>query len=251
PELGDDQPLEEDLHLEDLLLERVGVERHARELVEIRVALGRAADHRDQLQPRLRVARLVLHERRVVELRLVVRREREELRRHLDRELVGLQLLGDHRAPDVAAPRLLLRRALRLGDRRQVVPGQVAPVPLGALRKRVVPVDLAELLARRAVLDRRVQRLPPLPSLRPPFAAVSLRARRRASGFHSIRLVLRRTNHLPSLTTTQPVTALRRLNTPMRPTLTPLTWESPPRLRRRGGLQGGGPDPPAGGPSPP
>src|SRR5439155_9202782 len=131
--------------------------------------------------------------------------EREELRRHLDRELVGLQLLRDHRAPDVAAARLLLGRALRLRDRRQLVPGQVAHLPLSPLRERVVPVDLAELLARRAVLHRRAQRLPPLPSLR---------VRRRAIGFHCTRLALRRTNHLPSLRVSQPVTALRRLNTP-------------------------------------
>ena len=35
----DDQPLEEHLHEEDLLLEQVGLEEHVRELVEVRVAL--------------------------------------------------------------------------------------------------------------------------------------------------------------------------------------------------------------------
>ena len=42
-EARDDHPLEEDLHQEDLLLERVEVEEHRRELVEVRVALGLAA----------------------------------------------------------------------------------------------------------------------------------------------------------------------------------------------------------------
>ena len=73
-EARDDQPLEEDLHQEDLLLEHVGLEEHVRELVEVRVALALAADLADQLQPRLGVARLVLHHRRVVEARLRVRR---------------------------------------------------------------------------------------------------------------------------------------------------------------------------------
>ena len=101
----------------------------------------------DQRQPRLAVARLVLHHRRVVDLGLVVRREREELRRHLDRELVGLELLGDHRAPDVEPPRLLLRRAPQLGDRRQVLPGQGVDAPLGALREVVEAEDLLVPLA--------------------------------------------------------------------------------------------------------
>ena len=43
PEARDDQPLEEHLHQEDLLLERVEREEHRRELVEIRIALGLAA----------------------------------------------------------------------------------------------------------------------------------------------------------------------------------------------------------------
>ena len=73
PEARDDQPLEEDLHLEHLLLERLRLERHLRQLVEVRVALGDAARLLDELQPRLDVPRLVLHHRRVVELRLVVR----------------------------------------------------------------------------------------------------------------------------------------------------------------------------------
>ena len=41
-ELRDDQPLEEDLHQEDLLLERVRVDHEPRHLVEVRVALARA-----------------------------------------------------------------------------------------------------------------------------------------------------------------------------------------------------------------
>ena len=48
PKARDDQPLVEDLHLEDLLLERVGLERHVRELVEVRVALPLPADLADQ-----------------------------------------------------------------------------------------------------------------------------------------------------------------------------------------------------------
>ena len=84
------------------------------ERVEVRVALALAADLADQLQPRLGVARLVLHHRRVVEPRLRVGRRVEQLRRHLDREHVGLELLHDDRAPDVHAPRAALRRALPL-----------------------------------------------------------------------------------------------------------------------------------------
>ena len=38
-EARDDQPLVEDLHQKDLLLERVGLERHVREVVEVRIAL--------------------------------------------------------------------------------------------------------------------------------------------------------------------------------------------------------------------
>ena len=43
PEARDDQPLEEDLHLEHLLLERLRLEGHLRQRVEVRVALGDAA----------------------------------------------------------------------------------------------------------------------------------------------------------------------------------------------------------------
>ena len=103
PEARDDQALVEDLHLEDLLLERVGLEGHVRELVEVRVALGGAAGLGDQLEPRLGVARLVLHHRRVVELRLGVGRDVQELGGHLAGEHVRLELLGEDRAPHVAA----------------------------------------------------------------------------------------------------------------------------------------------------
>ena len=89
-EARDDQALEEDLHHEHLFLERVRVEHLPGELVEVRIALGHPPRLLDQLQPGLGVARLVLHHRRVVELRLAVRGDREELRRHLDGELVRL-----------------------------------------------------------------------------------------------------------------------------------------------------------------
>ena len=73
PETRDDQALEEDLHQEHLFLERVEVEEHRCQLVQVRVALGLAAGRLGQLQPRLG-ARLVLRHRRVVEPRLGVRR---------------------------------------------------------------------------------------------------------------------------------------------------------------------------------
>src|SRR5581483_11679596 len=62
-----------------------------------------------------------------------------------DRELVGLQLLGDDRPPEVASPRELLRRALVLRDRRHLAPRQVAHLPLGALRQLVVAEDAGEV----------------------------------------------------------------------------------------------------------
>ena len=147
PEARDDQPLVEDLHLEDLLLERVRLERHVRELVEVRVALGDAADLVDQLEPRLGVARLVLHHRRVVELRLGVGRDVQELRGHLAGEHVGLELLREDGAPHVASPRAALRRALPLRDRRELVPGQVAHLPLLLLGELVEAQDACVGLA--------------------------------------------------------------------------------------------------------
>ena len=108
PEARDDQALVEDLHLEDLLLERVRLERHVRELVQVRVALRGAACLLDQLQPGLGVARLVLHHRRVVELRLRIGRDVQQLRRHLAGEHVGLELLREHGTPHVLAPCLPL-----------------------------------------------------------------------------------------------------------------------------------------------
>ena len=157
-EARDDQALEEDLHLEDLLLERLRLERHLRQLVEVGVALRDAAGLVRELQPRLDVAGLVLHHRRVVELRLAMRRQVEQLRRHLDRELVRLQLLGDHRAPDGLAPLLPLRRGARagLGDRRDLAPRHVPHLPLLLLRQLVEAEDAASLV----VLGRVVCRLP-------------------------------------------------------------------------------------------
>ena len=56
-EARNDQPLEEDLHEEDLLLEQVElVEEHTRELVQVGVALGGAADLAQELEPGLDVA---------------------------------------------------------------------------------------------------------------------------------------------------------------------------------------------------
>ena len=78
----------------------------------------------------------------------MVGRDREELRRHLDRELVGLQLLRDHGAPEVAPPRELLRRAGVLGDRRDLAPRQIAHLPLGPLRELVVAVDALQVAMR-------------------------------------------------------------------------------------------------------
>src|SRR3954447_868565 len=107
----------------------------------MRVALALAADLADQLQPRLGVPRLVLHHRGVIEPRLRVGRGVQELRRHLARDDVGLQLLHDDAAPDVPAPRLPLRRALAFRDRRQLVPRDVLHLPLGVLREVVEPQD--------------------------------------------------------------------------------------------------------------
>ena len=115
--------------------------------VQVRVALGDAADLVDQLQPPLGVARLVLHHRRVVELRLGIGRDVQELRGHLAGEHVGLELLREDGAPHVASARAALRRALALGDRRELVPGQVAHLPLLALGELVEAQDACVLLA--------------------------------------------------------------------------------------------------------
>ena len=56
PEPGDDQALVEDLHEEDLLLERVRLERHVRQVVKVRIPFRCAARLPDELQPRLRMA---------------------------------------------------------------------------------------------------------------------------------------------------------------------------------------------------
>src|SRR3954464_1981280 len=56
PEAPDDQPLVEHLHQEDFFLEGVRLERHVREVVEMRVAFGRTADFGDELEPGLGVA---------------------------------------------------------------------------------------------------------------------------------------------------------------------------------------------------
>src|SRR5436305_1126022 len=91
-EAGDDQPLEEDLHQEDLLLEQVRLEEHVRDLVEVRVALPLPTDLPDQPQPRLGVTRLVLHHRRVVEPRLRIGPRGQLLR---DVEAPGRYLVVD------------------------------------------------------------------------------------------------------------------------------------------------------------
>src|SRR5436190_17361623 len=77
-------------------------------------------------------------------------RAREELRGHLHRKDVRLVLLRDDRPPQVLAPRLLLIRALcRLRDRRKLVPGQVAHLPLGLLGQVVITQNALVLAARR------------------------------------------------------------------------------------------------------
>ena len=154
-EARDDQALVEDLHVHDLLLERVGRDLHPGELVEVRIGLAPTAGGVDEAKPRLRVARLVLHHRRVVELRLRIGRHAEELRRHLDRQLVRLQLLGDDGAPHVVPARSLLRAALVLRHWRRVVPGQVAYLPFGPFGQFVVAEDP---FVGRAVLGDRLER---------------------------------------------------------------------------------------------
>ena len=99
PEARDDQPLEEDLHQEDLLLEGVRLEKHVTEPVEMRITLPFPAELGDQLQPGLGMARLVLHHRRVVELRLRIGGRVQQLRGHLAGEHVRLELLHDDRPP--------------------------------------------------------------------------------------------------------------------------------------------------------
>src|SRR5206468_4228667 len=84
---------------------------------------------------------LVLHHRRVIEPRLGIRRGVQELRRHLARDDVGLQLLHDDAAPDVAPPRLPLRRALPLRHGRELTPRHVPNLPLRVLRELVEAED--------------------------------------------------------------------------------------------------------------
>jgi hypothetical protein len=156
PEARDDQPLEEDLHLEDLLLERLRLESHLRQGVEVRVSLGDTAGLLGELQPRLDVPRLVLHHRRVVELRLVVGCQVQELPGHRDGELVGLELLRDHRAPHRPSPLLPLRGGTGacLRDRRDLPPGHVPHLPLLLLRELVEAQDAAALVVLCGIVGR-------------------------------------------------------------------------------------------------
>src|SRR5207248_11206978 len=71
----------------------------------------------------------------------VVGSDVQELRRHLAGELVRLQLLRDYRAPHVSSARLLLRRPFRLGNRRDLAPGQIAHLPFGTLGELVEAQD--------------------------------------------------------------------------------------------------------------
>ena len=82
----------------------------------------------------------------------VIGRDVEQLRGHLASQLVGLQLLRDHRAPHVATARNLLRTALRLGDRRDLAPRQVPHLPLLPLGELVEAEDTGERLALFALL---------------------------------------------------------------------------------------------------
>src|SRR5690349_10631381 len=75
-------------------------------------------------------------------------RDPEQLRRHLDSELVRLELLRDYRPPKVAPARQLLRRTRVLRDRRDLAPREVAHLPLGPLGELVVPVDALQVAMR-------------------------------------------------------------------------------------------------------
>ncbi|MGZ8687626.1 MAG: hypothetical protein ACXWZP_04295, partial [Gaiellaceae bacterium] len=81
------------------------------------------------------------------------RRQVEQLAGHHHRELVGLELLGDHRAPHSLPALLALGRGSgpRLGDRRDLAPRQVAHLPLLLLRELVEAEDAASLLVVRSV----------------------------------------------------------------------------------------------------
>ena len=68
--------------------------------------------------------------------------ELEQLRRHLDRERVRLELLGDDRAPDALAAGLLLLRPGGLRNRRELAPGHVPDLPFLLLRQLVEAEDL-------------------------------------------------------------------------------------------------------------
>ena len=71
----------------------------------------------------------------------------QELRGHLDGELVGLQLLRDHRAPDGAAALLpLLEAPARVSGIGGISPRQVAHLPLLLLRELVEAEDAAALV---------------------------------------------------------------------------------------------------------
>ena len=142
PKPRDDQAFEEHLHQEHLLLEQVElVQEHPSELIEVGVSLGGPADLPEELEPRLHVARLVLHHRRVVEPGLVMGRRVQKLRRHLHGQDVRLVLLGDDGTPDVGPAGLLLRGAARFRDRGDVAPRDVGGLPLGALGELVVADD--------------------------------------------------------------------------------------------------------------
>src|SRR4029077_12447867 len=88
---------------------------------------------------------------RVVELRLRVGRDVQQLRRHLAGEHVGLELLGEHRAPHVPTPCLALRRALALRDRRYVTPGQVSNLPFLTFRQLIEAQQAGERLALEVI----------------------------------------------------------------------------------------------------
>src|SRR6266508_2833068 len=78
-----------------------------------------------------------MNHRRVIELRLVIGGDVQQLGGHVAREHVRLELLREDGPPHVLPSRLSRRRALAFGDRRQLPPGEIAHLPLLALRKLV------------------------------------------------------------------------------------------------------------------
>ena len=82
-----------------------------------------------------------------------MRRQVEQLAGHHHGELVGLQLLRDHRPPDRLPALLLLGRGARarLRDRRELAPGEVADLPFLLLRQLVEAEDATRVVVVRCI----------------------------------------------------------------------------------------------------